>query len=241
MAEKQTVIILHGWGLSGRVYQPLTRLLAEHGFRIYSPDLPGFGKSKQPPYVWGIKEYAKHLHLFIVGHQLKKPILLGHSFGGRVALMYNYIYPEGAKALILTGTPGYSSVPKSKRFLAMWLAKVGRFTLSLLPMGEYRRLFQRLFYRLVGARDFYRANDLMGEVFKTVVQEPLDDYMRSIRCPCLLIWGGKDSVVPQNIAGKMARIIPKAQLVVVPEADHGLPFKQPVIFWANIKSFLQSL
>ena len=91
---KQPVIILHGWGLSSIKFQLLAELFDRKKYRVFVPDLPGFGNSAMPAKALELKDYADFLHGFMNANHIEKPILIGHSFGGRVALKYQFVYPQ---------------------------------------------------------------------------------------------------------------------------------------------------
>ena len=82
------IILLHGWGQNIQMMQPLGDLLQDR-FRITILDLPGFGQSSEPLEVWTISDYSHFLEKFANEVHIKKPIVIGHSFGGRVAIRYS--------------------------------------------------------------------------------------------------------------------------------------------------------
>lgn len=237
--NKQAIVILHGWGLSGQTFQPLVEELRRLGYRASAPDLPGFGSADRPSYPWRLCDYVGWLAVYLTKHRAVKPVIIGHSFGGRIALKYQQLHPENTSVLILTGTPGFSPVPKRKLLLFVTLAKIGRFIFAMPPLNLFREAVKRWYYYVVGARDFFRAEGVMREIFKQMVQEELVTSMEAVAIPCLLIWGEYDIVVPVTIARRMKEVIPQAQLVLIPEADHGVPYKQPEVFSAYADRFLE--
>ena len=79
----------------------------------------------------------------------------------------------------------------------------------------------------------------MRETFKNVVADDLLIPMQSITVPCLLLWGEFDVMVPLSIMHRMAEVMPTATVKIIPEADHGVPFKEPQVFVSYVKAFLQ--
>lgn len=238
---KPPIVILHGWGLSSARFNPLVGQLRLLGYTVFAPDLPGFGESAMPINPWGLKDYVEFVDRYLHKNSITLPILIGHSFGGRVALKYQVLYPKKTKALILTGTPGFTPVAKRKIVFFTMLAKVGKVFVALLPFPEFKQSLRRWYYYVAGARDYYRASGVMRDIFKMVVGEELVTSMLAIDCPCLLLWGQQDIIVPTAVASKMVQIIDGAKLVVIPEADHGLPYKMPEVFAAEVDKFLKSL
>ncbi len=235
---KQPVIILHGWGLSSIKFQLLAELFDRKKYRVFVPDLPGFGNSAMPAKALELKDYADFLHGFMNANHIEKPILIGHSFGGRVALKYQFVYPQSIQMLILTGTPGFTPVPRRKLTLFIAVAKFGKFIVSIVPFHSVQDRIRSWYYYAVGARDYYRAKGVMRDTFKIIVQEDLMPCLRRVMVPCVLAWGANDRITPLWIAQKMKEIIPQANLVVIPDADHGVSYKQPEIFFSAIRKFL---
>src|SRR5687768_12741940 len=81
------VLLLHGWGANIGLMWPLGEALARLGWRVYVPDMPGFGQSDPPPGAWGIHEYADFVLHYLDYHALSQVHLVGHSFGGRLGLV----------------------------------------------------------------------------------------------------------------------------------------------------------
>jgi len=236
-----TFIILHGWGLSAEKFQNLAGDLKNQRHRVFVPDLPGFGLSKQPDKPLVLSDYVDFLHTYIQQNSIVRPILLGHSFGGRVALKYQFVYPKEVRALILTGTPGVTPVAKKKIFVFILFAKLGKLIFSIPPFSFIQEKIRAWYYYIAGARDYYRASPVMRKTFKNIVQEDLMAYMKSLHVPCLLCWGQDDIITPVWIARRMAEIISNADLMIIPDTDHGVSYKRPELFVSTIREFLKQL
>lgn len=239
--EKSPIIILHGWGLSGEKFIGLQHELASIGYRVFAPDLPGFGKSEAPSNPYYLSDYANFLRVFIQKHRITRPILIGHSFGGRVSLKYQQLFPHSVRALVLTGTPGFTPVSKKRLALFVVLAKFGKLLFSIPILEIFQERVRKWYYFVVGARDFYRANGVMRETFKHIVQEDLVSCMRSVTAPCILIWGSLDQITPIWIAQRMKNTIANAELIIITGADHGVSFKEPQRFVSALGNFLKSV
>ena len=239
--QKQTILILHGWGLSGERYASLQKLLQKQGYLVYAPDFPGFGKSETPQKPFNLEDYAQFLFTYIEKNKIHHPIVIGHSFGGRVALYFTEKYPHIIQALVLTGTPGFTPIPKKRLALFILIAKIGGIFFSIPPLSLFHDFIQRWYYYVVGAKEFFRAEGAMRETFKRVVQEDLVPNMEALKIPCLLMWGEYDIIIPISIAERMKRVIPQAELVIIPEADHGVPLKEPQVFLQYVTRFIASL
>ena len=238
---KSPIVILHGWGLSGKTFFPLAETLKKQGNLVYAPDLPGFGETKMPEKPLTLSDYAHFLDEYLKKNRIKHPILIGQSFGGRVSLKYNELYPNSVRALILSGTPGFTPIPKKKLFLFIFLAKIGKLLFSIPPLNLMQDAVRKWYYYAVGAKEFFRAEGAMRETFKRIVKEDLVKAMEAVEIPTVLLWGEYDIIVPVSIAQRMHQVIAGSELIVIPEADHGVPFKQPEVFASYVKRFLKEV
>lgn len=235
------IVILHGWGLSGKTFLPLAETLKKHGHRVYAPDLPGFGETEMSKLPLTLTDYTRFLDEYIKKNHIEHPILIGHSFGGRVSLKYNELHPKSVRALILSGTPGFTPIPKKKLVLFIILAKIGKILFTIPPLNLIQDSVRRWYYYFVGAKEFFRAEGSMRETFKNIVKEDLVTAMEAVDNPTLLLWGEYDIIVPLPIAERMHQVIAGSDLVVIPEADHGVPFKQPEVFASYVERFMKAL
>ncbi len=239
--KRPPLVILHGWGLSGSRFEPLVRELKNRGLTVFAPDFPGFGKAYIPSRPFFLRDYVEFLDDYFKKHNILRPVLIGHSFGGRVSLKYCKCYPKNITALVLSGTPGFTPIPKRKLLLFITLAKIGRLIFYIPPMNFFQDQVRKWYYYVVGAKEFFRAEGAMRDTFKNIVQEDLVTAMESVSIPCLLLWGELDIIVPVSIARKMKEVIAGSELIVIPEKDHGVPFKNPVEFSRYVEKFLQTL
>ena len=235
------IVILHGWGLSGKTFSPLAETLKKQGYRVYAPDLPGFGETKMPESPLTLMDYTRFLDEYLKTNRIEQPIFIGHSFGGRVSLKYNELYPNSVRVLILSGTPGFTPIPKKKLILFISLAKIGKLLFSIPPLTLVQDAVRRWYYYAVGAKEFFRAEGAMRETFKSIVKEDLVAAMEAVDIPTLLLWGEYDIIVPVSIAERMHQVIAGSELIVIPEGDHGVPFKQPEVFSSYVKRFIDRL
>ena len=201
------IIALHGWGRSGKDFE---RILA--GQDALAVHLPGFGPAAAPTGAWSTADYADQLAVALRG--LGAVIVVGHSFGGRVALRLAARAPELVSALVLTGVPLTRVTPPRSVPLAFRVAKVLH-AKKLIPeatMERYRRKY--------GSQDYRNARGVMREILvKTVAEDYLDDATRVV-APVTMVWGELDAPAPLAVAEKAMEYFPRATLRVVPGASH---------------------
>lgn len=233
--------MLHGWGLSAKTFEPLVIELKKQHFHVFAPDFPGFDSLHIPKKPLTLSDYVEFLHTYLQNHHITNPVLIGHSFGGRVALKYQLQYPKNVAALVLTGAPGFTPVSRKKLTVFIAIAKIGGTLLSLPILYRLKDRVRLWYYYVVGARDFYRAEGVMRETFKNIVKEPLLVCMESVNVPTLLVWGESDIIVPIAIAYRMERVIRGAKLLVLPQEGHSVPYKNSGLFVKTVAPWLQSL
>lgn len=230
------IIVLHGWGLNGEVYSGLSQLLKREGFTVFIPDLPGFGKEPLRSPTMILDDYVDFIDEFLNANKIVKPIIIGHSFGGRVALKYAFKYPQKVTKLVFTGAPVIRS-RVFKRKISRIVSIAGGLLIRFLPKTT-KDFLRKLLYFSIGEWDYYNAGPLK-QVFKNIISEDLVFYAKNVKTPVLLVWGEKDKVVPVSDIEKIAKIIPHASFSIAKDASHKLPYEKPVEFFKAIKPFLQ--
>ncbi len=216
------VLALHGWA---RTHADFAGVL---GSRNGLPeldgvalDLPGFGSTPPPPAAWGSAEYAD-LVAEVLGSMGEKAVVLGHSFGGRVAIELAARHGERLAGLVLTGVPIFR--PEGARTRTAPSYRVLRRLARLGLLGEERLERAR---RHHGSRDYREATGVLRAVLVRVLSERYEDALARIACPVTLVWGELDRVAPVEVARRAASLIGAPEVVVVPGTGHLLPTESP--------------
>ena len=202
------ILLLHGWGQNIEMMKPLGDCF-EDRFRITIIDLPGFGESEEPQKPWTMNDYYAMLEEFIEKLKIKKPIVIGHSFGGRLAIKYSARNP--IEKLVLFGSPCIriqESLPLKVRLLKGIKKLPG-----MNSLGEYMKKY-------IGSRDYKAASPVMRQTLVEVVNEDLSKYAREIEEPTLLIWGNNDTEAPVNEAKELEKIMIDAALITLPGSHY---------------------
>ena len=231
------VIVMHGWGCKADTVALLAGAASDASTTVYNLDLPGFGDSTEPPEVWGIEDYTRFLEHFTTALGIKRPVLIGHSFGGRMAI--NFASRNDTTKVILVDAAGI----KPRRSLARRASTSWyKFCTRLAPVILGRKLGERLidkWRRKRASADYLAASPRMRAILSKVVNEDLTGRLPLIKAPTLLIWGEKDTATPIADARTMERMIPDAGLVSYPEAGHYSFLDRPAQTRAVIESFLK--
>ena len=233
--EGMPVILMHGWGCTHSTLKSIEAQLTP-GFKVYNVDFPGFGGSNEPSAVWGVEEYTSLIEDFARQEHIESPILLGHSFGGRVGILF--ASRNKVHKLILVDAAGVEPRRSLRYYYKVYSYKAIKHAL-LFFLGKKRGETALNSYRAkVGSSDYSNASPMMRAILSKVVNEDLKSVMPKIACPTLLIWGAKDTATPLADAKIMEKLIPDAGLVSFDGVGHYSFLENPYQFAAVLKSFL---
>ena len=197
------VILLHGWGQNIEMMDPLGKKLKEN-HRITIIDLPGFGLSSEPESVLEVPDYADIVHELLEELNIHNPILIGHSFGGRVSICYAAVYPT--KKIVLFGSPCVRHEHKSMK---QTLFKIMKKIIIFKP-------FINILKKHLGSTDYKNATPKMRDILVKTVNLDLSEYAKKITCEALLIWGENDTAVPLDEARELDSLLKESALIILP-------------------------
>jgi len=224
MKYEKRMVLVHGWAANTAKLEPLANELVKLGWQVFLPKLPGFDLP-DPPEAWGVAEYATYVldeaRRFFPGQSF---FFFGHSFGGRLAIKLGATPPENLSGLVLCAAAGVSKVNPLKRYTFLWLAKVGKIILRVLPAAGNVRPW---LYKLAREHDYEKTAGVMREVFRKVVAEDLESAAMRITLPALLLWGKRDTLTKLSDAYRLQKAMPQARLVLYENEGHRLPYNQP--------------
>ncbi len=234
--EGTPIVLMHGWGCDHTTLASIENNLVGN-FKVYNVDFPGFGKSSEPESIWGVNEYEQLIEKFFEIENITNPILLGHSFGGRIGILL--ASKLKVNKLILVDAAGIKPRRTLQYYFKVYSYKAVRHTLPLLfGKAKAENLLNR-YRKKVGSSDYSQASSKMRSIMSRVVNKDLRYAMPKISCPTLLIWGDNDTATPISDAKKMEKLIPDAGLVEFPGVGHYSFLENPYQFAAVINSFLE--
>lgn len=216
------VLALHGWA---RDHRDFAAALAprEGGEAIdaIALDLPGFGATPAPGEPWGSPQYAAAV-AEVLAEMAPRVVVLGHSFGGRVAVHLAAAHPEQVAGLVLAGVPlsrpdGARSRPAPAYRAIRSLARIG-----LVREPALERVRQRY-----GSADYRAVTGVMRSVFVRSVAEEYGAALAAVACPTILVWGEDDRETPLDVGRRAEAAIKGAELVVLPGTGHLSPTEAP--------------
>ena len=198
------IILLHGWGQNIEMMQPLGNLLADN-YHITIIDLPGFGKSKEPAVALSVMDYTNIVHRLVEKLNIKKPTLIGHSFGGRISICYGATYE--VDKLVLCGSPCVRT--KKGLTLKEKLLKTAKKLPGMEKVADIAKNY-------IGSTDYKNASPIMKEILVKTVNEDLSDYARKIKVPVILIWGEYDEAAPLEEGKLLEGLLQDGAMIVLP-------------------------
>ncbi len=209
--KKKSILILPGWGDTKKTFFYIVNFLSDY-FTVYIVDLPGFGNSPFPNKNLTIYDYADLINEFIKYLEIKKPILLGHSFGGRIIITLCGHYKLEANKIILIDSAGIKPKKSLYKRLKTYLYKFLKKLKIFFPKKKRKKYLNRLI-RIFGSTDYKNLNENMRRTFINIVNEDLYYYLKNINIETLLLWGKEDKDTPLKDGMKMKKQIKNSALI----------------------------
>ncbi len=228
------VILLHGWGQNKEMMQMIFDHLKDR-FHVYALDFPGFGESDEPPVAWCVEDYELFLEDFIHENGIQKPILIGHSFGCRVAIRYAAKNQDNVKKMCLTGAAGIRPKHGLDWQIRTKAYKAGKWFLKVTGQNEKLEQMQKN----AGSEDYRNAKGIMKPTFVKVVNDDVSPILKDVKCSVLLVWGENDTAAPLWMGKQMEKEMADAGLAVFEGDDHWAYWHQAARFNAVLDIFLK--
>lgn len=234
--DGKPVLLLHGWGCTHKTLASIAAIL-EQKMHVYSIDFPGHGMSDEPPTIWGIEDYTSMTEQFCDMLGIDSPVLLGHSFGGRVSILFSS--RRKTSEVLLVDAAGVKPKRKPKYYLKVYTYKTLKHLLPIIFGKEKGGKMLDAYRGKRGSADYNSASPVMRGILSKVVNEDLKSVMPDIKSPTLLIWGENDTATPISDARIMEKLIPDAGLVSFAGCGHYSFLDNPVGFRSVVKEFLK--
>jgi len=201
--SRPTFVLLHGWQSDLRAMEVLGDLLSASG-TVHLIDLPGFGRSAMHDGTWGTPEYAACVLAYCREQGLSRVVIVGHSFGARLAIRLAHGHPALVSALVLIGAAGLQPVgwPRVRRGM--------------------KRFLNRFLKRKFASRDYLNAGNLRQTLVKTV-SEDLAPLAAEVQAPALLLYGEQDDETPPSVGRRYHQLLKNSRFVGLEGKGH-FPF-----------------
>lgn len=227
------VVFVHGWGLSQRSYRAALHRLVRTGARVYAPALPGFGGTAPLPRAeLSMAGYAKWLQAFLDEVEVPQPVtLIGHSFGGGVALKTAHDHPRAVSRLVLVNSVGGSvwKADKAMRDRPIWDWGLHLSAGALSPRGLTRVVPVVAADAVSNAIQHPHVLWAVGRLARDANLEDELAAVRRRRLPVFVLWGRNDRVIPLASAEALIGTSDGTEIQTV-AGDHGWLIADPGLF-----------
>ena len=229
--EGPDLLLLHGWGCTHTVWDSFVGPLSKSR-RVTVLDFPGFGESDEPSDVWGVYEYTAMVEAFCASLGIVRPSLAGHSFGGRVSIVFASRNP--VDRVMLVDAAGIKPKRSVRDYLKVYSYKVSKW--FLLRVLHSQAAFEKM-RSGKGSADYAAASPRMKAVLSKTVNQDLRGLLPSISVPVILFWGTADTATPLADARLMDSLLPDSGLIMVPGGTHFAFLEDPRKFLSVADNF----
>ncbi|MCW2762805.1 MAG: hsaD 3 [Marmoricola sp.] len=260
MGEGPALLLLHGLGCDHTTWSPVIQDLARH-FTVIAPDLLGHGVSAKPRADYSVGGFANGMRDLLTVLNIDRVTVVGHSFGGGIAMQFAYQFPERTDRMILVAPGGLG--PEVSRFIrAVTLPGfhqvMGVATLPVIRQVGKAGLRAMSRSRITSARDLGEVADIYESFKDPHARAAIRHVVRSVvdmkgqivtmvdrayltqAMPMLVIWGTDDAVIPATHAENVARIAPGAVVEVLPNSGHFPHKDHPDRFVKIVQTFVKA-
>ena len=260
VGQGPVLLLLHGLGCDHTTWTPVIDTLARH-YTVIAPDLLGHGRSDKPRADYSVGGYANGMRDLITCLGIDKVTVVGHSFGGGVAMQFAYQFPERTERLVLVASGGLGpevspliraiSTPGFHPAMTLLtlpgvrhVGKAGLRGLSRIPISHTRDLDE-----VAEIYDSFKdpaARHAIRHVVKAVVDwrgqviSMADRAYLTQNMPIAVLWGDRDQVIPVSHAERVASLAPTARVEVIPNAGHFPHKDHPQRFAKLVHEFVRS-
>ena len=243
------LVLIHGMFGDYLDWEPvLEPLSASH--RVIALDLPGFGASSKPRREYTADFFVSTLHEFFSQLGIERPILVGNSFGGQIAMLYALAHPENVAKLILVNSGGFRQYCDAERSLTE--SRFSEQILAGLTPQINTFLFSGVFTKQSETSVRYLSKQnaklqrpdypayayALASSIRLSLATYLIDRLPEIACATLLVWGEKDQVIPVEQARLALTKLTKGELKTLPDCGHAPQMECPARFMEAIREFL---
>lgn len=236
--KEKVILILPGWGNTRKTFTYLINKLQEN-FTIYIIDYPGFGNSPFPSKDLTIYDYTNIIRDFMYDKKIINPIIIAHSFGGRIATLLAGYYKEEIDKLILIDSAGIKRKKKVKIWIKEKIYKLLKQIKKILPKKSKEK-YHKALLQIFGSADYKSLPPNMTKTFQNVIKEDLKAFLNYIEPETLILWGEKDCDTPLKDAKLTKKKVKNSGLVIYPKATHFSYLEYPDLTYKIIENFLFS-
>lgn len=228
-SSKNFIVFLHGWGADKNSFLWLKDYFCD--FSLIFVDFPGFGDSPEPTKPYSVFDYVCELKDLLDKFEIKSLVLVGHSFGGRVAIKFSFLFQNDYEnfRLCLVDSAGLKPSHGIKFYYKIYKFK---FYKKFFPHSKKIDKF--------GSKDYISLDPVMKQTFIKVVNEDLSSYAKFITSKTLIVWGQNDMETKIYMAKKLNKLIRNSELKLIEGAGHFCFLDEPTEFAFILDTFLKN-
>lgn len=225
--NNKSIVILPGWGDTRKTFNYMISFLKDY-FTVYILDYPGFGNSPFPSYDLTVYDYSNIIYEWIKDLKIDNPVLIGHSFGGRIITTLLGYYKYNFTSIIYLNSAGVLPKKKFKRKIRTMVYKFLKKLKFFLPK-KYKDKYLKYLFSKFASTDYQNLSDQMKKTFQNIVNLDLTPYLKEINAKVLLIWGNNDDSTPLRDAKIMHKNIKDSELIILNKAGHFSYLDYPIL------------
>lgn len=231
--SKKFIVFLHGWGANKYSFLWTKKYFSDYSL-IYV-DFAGFGESEEPQKPWSVFNYVQDLKLLLDKFDIESLVLVGHSFGGRVAIKYSFLYQNDYNEfrLCLVDAAGLKPARNLIYYFKIYKYKF------LKKIAKNIKSIQKTLSKY-GSNDYKTLSPTMKETFKLVVNEDLSYDAKYIVKPTIVIWGKDDKETKLYMAKRLNKLIVGSKLYLLDNAGHFSFLDKPQDFLIILDTFIKN-
>lgn len=216
--NKKKILILPGWGNTRYTFNLMINQLKKD-YTVYIIDYPGFGNSIFPDRDLNIYDYANMVKDFMKYEKINNPIIIAHSFGGRISSILIGKYKLKVEKLILIDVAGIKRRKSMFKIIKQYTYKLLK-KISIFISKRKRNIYLKKLIKVFGSNDYKNLNSNMYNTFKNIINEDLKKYIKNINTNTLIIWGKKDKDTKLKEGKIYNELIDNSKLIIIPNASH---------------------
>lgn len=232
-SSKKFIVFLHGWGASKESF-----LFTKNYFYDYSKlyvDFAGFGESSEPCKVFCLNDYVEELKECLGNFEIEELVIVGHSFGGRVAIKFALFYQNDYQKfkILLVDSAGIKP-----RFSIVKYLKIKRY--KALKRRAIRNDVLKKKLDDFGSEDYKKLSPVMKQTFVKIVNEDLNECSKKIKCSAMIVWGRNDKETKLFMARKLHKNISGSRLEIIENSGHFCFLDKPNEFLIILDTFIKN-
>lgn len=205
------LVMLHGWGVNSNSFSEIVKSIKTK-YQVITIDLLGFGMSDEPHQPLTLDEYTESIYLLLSEIGVDCPIILGHSFGGRIAIKYARLHTVSSIILVDSAGIRHRSLKIRYKIISY---KIKKHIYRIFRPKKLKELMNN-----TGSSDYRNATNIMKKTMSNVINIDLKNDIKKLKCETLILWGFNDQVTPIEDAHFINQNVKASKLIIFYNSGH---------------------